>query len=171
MSVVPSVISAVAASLAATLAGITLYISGRRENRKWLRESLIDAYVDYLDASFRSGGAYARIARVEGHDASLFAELRTRTDVAYDAQGVVLTRLRLIAPRSVVSAAEELHLADYGVRRATFDRPQPPTDDDEWIAARNEQHRSRENFIRVARQSLRLGQGSAITRGFEFPGP
>ncbi|MFF0631298.1 hypothetical protein ACFYTS_02225 [Nocardia sp. NPDC004151] len=171
MSVVPSVISAVAASIAAVLAGITLYISGRRENRKWLRESLIDAYVGYLDASFGSGGAYARIARVEGHDASMFTEMRTRTNDAYDAQAVVLTRLRLIAPRSVVSAAEALHLADYGVMHATFDRQQPPTDDDAWIAARDEQHRAREHFIRVTRQSLRLGQGSSVARGFEFPGP
>ncbi|WP_146101103.1 hypothetical protein [Nocardia nova] len=170
MSVVPSVISAVAASVAAILAGVTVYISGRRENRKWLRDSLIDAYVEYLDASFRSRGAYARIARVEGYDAGTFNDMHSQTDDAYNAQGLVLTRLRLIAPKSVVSAAEALHLADYGVLRATFCRQQP-IDDDEWCAARDEQHRARERFIHETRYSLRLGRGNSVTRGFEFPGP
>ncbi|MGW5106124.1 hypothetical protein [Nocardia sp. NPDC004123] len=171
MSVVPSVISAVAASLAAAFAGMTLYISGRRENRKWLREALIDAYVEYLDASFASRGAYARIARVEGYDASVCTEMQARTDEAYCAQAVVLTRLRLIAPRKVVSAADAIHLADGAVMRTTFERERPPIDDDEWAAARDKQHLAQEHFIRVTRQSLRLGQSSSVMRGFEFPGP
>lgn len=171
MSVISSVISAVAASLAAVLAGLTLYVTGRREDRKWLREVLIDAYVEYLDASFGCRGAYARISRVDGYDPNVFAEMHAETEAAYNRQGVVLTKLRLMAPKRVVQAAEGLHRADYAVMIATFGRQQPPTDDDVWSAARDDQHRTRERFLETTRRSLGLGESSAVTRGFEFPGP
>ncbi|MGW4531799.1 hypothetical protein ACWEOI_12700 [Nocardia sp. NPDC004340] len=96
-----------AASLAAALSAATLYISGRRENRKWLREALIDAYVEYLDT---------------------------------------------------------------GVLRATFEREQPPIDNENWAAARDKQHHAREQFVDVTRKSLQLGQGSSVTRTmFDLP--
>src|SRR5262249_3590095 len=65
MSVLPSVLSAIAATIAAVLAGFTLYLSGRREHRQWLRNSLVDSYVNYLAASFeRAGGRCSRRAWV-----------------------------------------------------------------------------------------------------------
>ncbi|MGW5750177.1 hypothetical protein [Nocardia rhamnosiphila] len=101
----------------------------------------------------------------------MFTEMHAQTETVYNAQGVVLTRLRLMAPKRVVKAAEGLHLADYAVMIATFGRGQPPVDDDVWRAARDDQHRARERFLEATRQSLGLGESSAVTRGFEFPGP
>src|SRR5690349_1149604 len=49
---VASLLSAAAASLAAVLAAINLYVLGRRERHRWLRETLINEYATYLDASF-----------------------------------------------------------------------------------------------------------------------
>ena len=50
MSQLPSVLSAVAATLAALLSCTTLYVTGRREQQRWLRESLVEAYSEYLEA-------------------------------------------------------------------------------------------------------------------------
>lgn len=76
MSVLPSMIGAVAASLAAILAGLTLYVSGRRDNRKWLRDALIDAYVEFLDASFRAPNASGYELRSSNNNAPGLVAMR-----------------------------------------------------------------------------------------------
>ena len=43
-AVLPSILSAVAATIAAAFAGLTLYVSGRREHLQWIRESLVNSY-------------------------------------------------------------------------------------------------------------------------------
>ena len=48
-------VTAGAAGLAAVLAGANLYVSGRREQKKWKREALIDNLALFLDASFKIG--------------------------------------------------------------------------------------------------------------------
>jgi hypothetical protein len=67
MSVLPSILSAIAAAIAAVLAGLGLYVSGRREHRQWLRNSLVDSYMNYLTASFESGGREVLQARLRGN--------------------------------------------------------------------------------------------------------
>lgn len=105
-------ISAIAAAIAALLAGLTLYTSGRRDPR-WVRDSLIDSYVAYLDASFESAGPSALNARLTG-DETAAADYRRQASAAHRRQNDTLTRLRILAPAYVVEAAERLHEADHG---------------------------------------------------------
>ena len=54
MAVLPAAISAVAATVAAVLAGINIYLTRRGENVKWARETLVETFTEFLDASFAS---------------------------------------------------------------------------------------------------------------------
>ena len=76
-----SVLSAVAATIAAVCAGGTLYFSGRREQRKWLREALIEAYIDFLEASFAGSPAQALELRAE-NDGTGLAERAEKSEHA-----------------------------------------------------------------------------------------
>jgi hypothetical protein len=49
---VADVLAAVAAVIAAALSGLNLYLSGRRERVKWIRDMTIDVYVSFINASF-----------------------------------------------------------------------------------------------------------------------
>jgi hypothetical protein len=55
-------VTAGAASLAAVLAGVNLYVSGRRELNKWTRETLIEIFSLFLDASFKHASACRAIS-------------------------------------------------------------------------------------------------------------
>jgi hypothetical protein len=153
MSQLPSVLSAVAAAIAAILAGLNLYVSGRREHRKWIRDALIDAYVEYLGASFRGGGTgVLRRAFDRRLSAEEMENARLKLDESRTLQNQNLTRLRLIAPKDVVKAAEALHNADLKVWDAAFASLDPPSDT-EWGRMRDAQRDARHRFIDEARRS------------------
>ena len=109
-------LSASAATLAAVFAGLTLYFSGRREHRRWVRDALVDTYVTYLDASFRASPRSAREARLaNGAGSSEVAQARQLAVTSHAVLMDTLTRLRILALPAVVSAAEDLHQADHEV--------------------------------------------------------
>lgn len=56
MDISPDLIAAVAATVAAVLAGISLWLSGSRDERRWRRDALLDTVVQFLDASFAAPG-------------------------------------------------------------------------------------------------------------------
>lgn len=123
-AVLPSILSAIAATIAAALAGLTLYVTGRRDHLHWIRESLVDSYEKYLTASFEAPahrGRQARLCGIEGQDLD---EYRTQAAEAHHRQTDALTKLRMIAPATVVAAAE-----------AALDGPDVP-DDDLWAQLR-----------------------------------
>ena len=68
----------------------------RREQRKWVRGALTDAFVAFLDASWRGTDALKR-HQEEEVPAQAYADMRSN-----------LTRLRLLASAPVVAAGEEL---------------------------------------------------------------
>ncbi|WP_330183196.1 hypothetical protein OHB26_05805 [Nocardia sp. NBC_01503] len=162
MSLFPSVLSAIAATVAAVLAGLNLYLSGRREQRKWIREALIDAYVQYLGASFRGGSRKLRGLRSAGAASDILEQARQKLEEAHTLQNENLTRLRLIAPENVVRAAEALHTADH----LAWDVASSPdqSNDSEWRRSREAQREARHRFINEARRSLDLGPGTSIAR-------
>lgn len=159
MTSLTSVLSAVSATLAAVLSGGTLYLTGRREHRKWLRDALIEAYVDYLEASFSGSPAQALELRASNDEAGL-AERAAKSKEARDRQMLSLTRLRLIAAPAVIEAAEQLHMADVSVMATAFEGPIPV--DRRWDHARERQQQCRRWFIRETRRSLGLGAGADI---------
>jgi hypothetical protein len=104
--IVPSVLSAIAATIAAVFAGLSLYVSGRREHRRWLRDSLVDTYLEYLTASFDAPGMRAFRARLKGGEMPDLGEHRRQAAEARGQQTATLTKLRMIAPPNVVTAGE-----------------------------------------------------------------
>ena len=164
MSQLSSVLSAVAAAIAVIVSGVALVLTGRREHRKWLRDSLMDAYVDFLGASFNRGSGRARRLRLSNQapDARALRSLQERASGVHADSNESLTRLRLIAPASVVKAAEQLHTADddrwYAAAEAT-----PVPNEDEWRRLQARQNEARERFLNEARHSIRLDRAAAIT--------
>jgi hypothetical protein len=152
----PSILSAVAATIAAVLAAITLHVTGRREHRRWLRESLVESYLNYLNASFDAPGSSALTVR----QPAALAKCRREAAEAHDRQLATLTRLRVIAPQGVVKAAEALHEADHAVTVLAL--KEDATADDAWNQSRDEQWSARSTFVDQARRSLGLSLGTPI---------
>jgi len=158
-AILPSILSAVAATVAAVFAGLTLYVSGRREHRRWIRDSLVESYVNYLTASFDGPGRRALGARRQADEAADLDEYRRQAAEAHGRQTAALTRLRMIAPPTVVAAAEALHEADHAVVDAALDESGLPAED-AWKQLRTMQWSARSAFVDQARRSLGLAPGA-----------
>jgi hypothetical protein len=96
--------SAARASLATLI--VTTYVTGRREQSRWKRESLTEAFVAFLDASWR--GTDALRGRLVGGGVAASDMDRDAARRAYDDMRNQLTRLRLLTSGKVVGPAEEL---------------------------------------------------------------
>ena len=88
-------------------------------------------------------------------------EYRRQAADAHRRQTATLTRLRMIAPSTVVLAAEALHEADHAVVDAAPDRPDVP-DEDNWSQLRTMQWEARSAFVDQVRRSLRRGPTAPI---------
>ena len=167
---VGTTLSAIAATVAAALAGINLYVSGRRENTRWIRKILVDAYTNYLGVSFETTDTCSKVLHIrmsgEHHEQEL-EDLRTRIGLAHDEQTATLTRLRLLSTRQVVEAAEEVHRTDHAVVELVFQGI--PVSPDVVRDARLSAHDSRERMVRAARASMKLGGAVAHIRDASDP--
>ena len=94
---VASVLSAMAAATAATLSGLNLVVTGRREDRRWVRETATEAFVAYMDATFDTGAACRELLGLDrdGDHSAALDDLRRRIANAHEVQLQNLTRLRL----------------------------------------------------------------------------
>jgi hypothetical protein len=159
-ALLPSILSAIAATIAVVLAGFSLYVSGRREHLRWIRESLVASYEDYLTASFDAPGLRGLQARQRGDAGEALDPYRRQVADAHSNQTAALTRLRMIAPSDVVAAAETLHEADHAVT-AVLDATDIP-DADTWAELRAQQWDARSAFVNQVRRSLGLGASAPI---------
>jgi hypothetical protein len=78
-----SLISAIAASIAAALIALNLAITGRREQAKWARDTLIELFSSFVNLSFKSKDVVKQAIRQSSHeswppasDAAVRAEAR-----------------------------------------------------------------------------------------------
>jgi hypothetical protein len=136
-----------------------LYVSGRRELDKWTREALVEALVVFLDSSFKQSGLCASFTspspRAEDSE-----RLRTAVLATHDLRTDTLTRLRLLAPSRVVTAAGSLHQADHELVTLCF--IDSVTQSEAIDAHRMLIRRARQQFLESARSTLRLGDTAAI---------
>lgn len=160
-AVLPSILGAIAATIAAAFAGLTLYVSGRREHLQWIRKSLVDSYENYLTASFDAPGRRGLRARLRGDEGEALKEHRRQAADAHRRQTAILTRLRMIAPSNVVAAAEALHEADHAVVDAALGGSDVPGEDI-WGQLRTTQWEARSAFVDHVRRSLGLGPSAPI---------
>ena len=145
-------VTAGAAGLAAALAGVNLYISGRREFDKWTRETLVETFAVFLDASFKNTSACRAIFRLSP-PLQERNRLRAAIIAAHDIENDALTRLRLLAPPSVVEAARTLLEAEYNLAEPCFSVPIPVDTSDILIQP---VYHGRAQFIEAARLTLGL---------------
>jgi hypothetical protein len=158
---VAAVVGALTAIAAALFSGLTLYLSGRRETRKWIRESVLGALVQLLDASFMRPSSRARRLLLDPTSNGNLAQFKQRAEEAHRAQNDALTKLRLLAARPVVQAAEKLHSADEAVVETVLGDG-GPAPEPEWRSARAQQKIAREQLINEARKMLQLNKGAEI---------
>jgi hypothetical protein len=108
---VSNLVTAWAALFAAATSIVTLIattmIAGRREQRMWVREALTDAFIAFLDASWRSSDALHRCTGLDPADAARDQHLGAAR-LAYEEMRTLLTRLRLIATPDVVESGHRL---------------------------------------------------------------
>jgi hypothetical protein len=121
---VVGVVTAGAAGLAAALSGVNLYLSGRREFDKWIRETLVEVFVQLFDASFRCSRGCSNLL-VGQPPQSERIRLRRLIVEAHAAENEALTRLRLLAPPLVVENVRTLMEAEYALAEPCFQEPLP----------------------------------------------
>ena len=156
---VTGAITAGAAGLAAVLAGVNLYVSGRRELNKWTRETLVEIFVIFLEASFAHNHACRTAEGILPRDAARHS-LSADAVAAHDRETDILTWLRLLAPSRVVTTAEALHEAEHKLAEACFlsGEASAETPDIARILVR----RARAAFLESARSTLRLRDTAPI---------
>jgi hypothetical protein len=160
-----------AALLAAILAGLNLYISGRRELDKWTRETLVEIIALFLDGGFKHTGACRSMLRFSPKEKEL-EKLRDEAISAHSLQTHSLTRLRILAPASVVDAGRKLLESEYNLAEPCFltdssqDNYAILIQSDTYDTLIRPVRRDRENFIEAARSALGLRE-KAGTGSFE----
>jgi hypothetical protein len=160
MVVAADLVTAGAAIVAALLSGINLYVSGRREEYRWNRDALIEAFVTFLSASFsinsacRNGGHFGR----KDHESRDYA---LQAIAAHDTETYTLTRLRLLASSALVAEAETLHGAEHRLVEASFS--DDPSERVEREAKNTVVRKARERLVKAARADLHLRDAASIT--------
>jgi hypothetical protein len=156
---------------AAVFSGISLYVAGKREERRWRRDSLLEAYQPFIELSFDRSlvavqGIDTRRADAPSRTRGTFNldELRTRQEQLHTEYDSLITRLRLLAGSGVVEAAETLHvvdnqLVDLGL---ASDAAASDTEFNVFEEKREEDRRAKEDMLKAARASLGLDPAAII---------
>jgi hypothetical protein len=150
-------VTAGAAGLAAVFGGLNLYVSGQRELNKWTRETLVETFVTFLDASFKNGSACGFLLRKSPPEPERH-RLRAAAVAAHDLEAETLTRLRLLAPSRVVRSAEALLDAEHRVATACFSDSLPPVEDLHSLFEPVRQARAQ--LLESARSTMRLPEAA-----------
>ena len=170
MDIAP-LVSAVAATTGAVLAGITVYITGRRDESKWRREVLLETCEAFLNASFETARAGGQLAGFPApRDAATRDEPELRISLAYRAKMDLMTRLRILADENVVTAAEDLHLADVRFLDAVARWKTPPSTED-YDAVRAQVRSEQGKFIRATTALLHIKGRTVRVRNISRPRP
>lgn len=131
---------AAAVTSVATLV-VTTVVGGRREQRKWAREALTDAFVAFLEASWSHSDVVGSLAEDQASSPQVtqtfYAEMRSQ-----------LTRLRLLASDGVLDAGEELLRCQRAVQEAL--------PGEERAAALTRASACRRRVVDVAKQEMGL---------------
>ena len=166
---ITSLVSAVAATTGAVLAGVTVYISGRRDESKWRREVLLETCEAFLNASFETARAGGQLAGFPApRDAVTRDEPELRISKAYRAKMDLMTRLRILADENVVMAAEDVHLADMQFLAAVASWTTSPSDG-EYDAARAQVQGEQGKFITATRSLLHIRGRTVRVRNISRP--
>ncbi|GAB3284011.1 hypothetical protein [Kineosporia babensis] len=168
---IASLVSAVAATTGAALAGVSVYISGRRDESKWRREVLLETCEAFLNASFETARAGRQLAGFPApRDAVTRDEPELRISMAYRAKMDLMTRLRILADENVITAAEDVHLADMRFLDAVSGWNTAPSIE-EFDAVRAHVQDEQGRFITATRSLLHIKGRTVRVRNISRPRP
>jgi hypothetical protein len=164
---------AAAALAAALFSGVSLYLSGKREERRWRRDVLLSAYQRMIELSFdRSLRAVKGIDTRQGIESFVLNELREEEYALHLEYDSMLTRVRLLAAANVVAAAEKLHLYDNElVELADLKTDQKPSETDvsAFEGKREQNRRAKQHMLSAARATLGLDPAAPIGDSYWEP--
>jgi hypothetical protein len=157
--------------LAAVFSGISLYLAGKREERRWRRDALLSAYQRFVELSFdRSLIAVQAIdtrrpdVPPRTRETFNLDELRTRESVLHTEYDSLITCLRLMATTDVINAAETLHVSDNQLLTLGWasDARASATEFNLFEEKREQNRRAKEDMLKAARASLGLDPAAVI---------
>jgi hypothetical protein len=160
-------VTAGAAGIAAVLAGVNLYVSGRRELNKWTRETLVETLANFLDSSFNHSDACETIFMLSPKDQER-NQLRSAIIAAQEAELEALTRLRILAPPSLVEGALTLLETEYRLAEHCC---RDTIQSDTYYVLFNSTRQGRTRFIEAARSALGLRKITGTGSFDHGPGP
>ncbi len=111
-------VAAIAAVIAAVLTAVNLWVTGRREQRTWVRSALESAFVDLLTASYHHRDACRLI--VESHQGGILTQ---DTDKQWHAEAAEARRVMLdcVSRLRVLASSETANLAQRVIQHNEYD--------------------------------------------------
>jgi hypothetical protein len=150
-------------AVAVVVSIISLWIAGRREQRKFLRDTNLAVLIDFLQASFDGSIQLAWNHRNDANPSSEYlAKLRQQWETAVSNKLRALTKLRLTAPDEVVAAAYALHEYEHKFHAIVLDESKPNLDENEYKTRKIEQNDLRDAVVTAARKSLNVPKSQPI---------
>lgn len=150
-------------AIALAVSAISLWIAGRREQRKFLRDTNLAVLIDFLQASFDGSIQLAwshRNGAIPNPD--YLAKLRQQWETAASTKLRALTKLRLTAPEEVIAAARALHEHEQKFHKIVLDESEPNIDKTEYSSLKIEQNDLRDALVTAARKSLHVPRSQPI---------
>jgi hypothetical protein len=142
---------------AALFSGISLYLSGKREERRWRRDALLNTYQRFIELSFERSFKTVlgiRVRRgIEPDDPDELRKEESELHLEYDS---LLTRIRLLGNGDVVAASERLHASDQELVQLSLrsDAPATASDCDTFEKERQRNRQAKEALLKAARETL-----------------
>jgi hypothetical protein len=133
---------------------VTTVATSRRERANWARETLAEAFFDFVDASYDAGqaGKDHFTSAGPGTDPGELEGLVEKYDEHVDQLTHMQTRIRLLAPNKTLLAAKELRWRLLDLRRSlTTDTTQ-----DEHRRLVRAIAKAREDFVALAKEDMSL---------------
>jgi hypothetical protein len=150
-------------AVALAVSAISLWIAGRREQRKFLRDTNLAVLIDFLQASFDGSIQLAWNHRNNTNpNPGYLAKLRQQREEAASKKLRALTKLRLTAPDQVIAAAQALHEYEQNFHRIVLDESKPNIGESEYRTQKTEQNNLRDALVTAARKSLHVPKSQPI---------
>ena len=156
---------AAAAFAAALFSGVSLYLTGKREERRWRRDALFKIYQRFIELSFeRSLKAVLGIKVRRGTPPFDLEELADEEWLLHQEYDGLLTSLRLLGVSEMVHAAETLHKRDQELVVLALRSEEAVTDIDfeTFERKREENRQAKQSMLDAARASLALDAAAPI---------
>lgn len=150
-------------AVALAVSAISLWIAGRREQRKFLRDTNLAVLIDFLQASFDGSIQLAWNHRNNtNQNPDYLTKLRQQWDAAVSNKLRALTKLRLTAPDEVIAAAYALQEYEQNFHGIVLDESKQNIDENEYRTRKTEQNDLRDALVTAARKTLHVPKSQPI---------